>query len=88
MGDKLDEMREVAAERASTIRELNAHIAYLESRIDRLEDDLGALHAEGGGAGAAAADDLATLCEEGRSWRPAAAAEVEAVRRGVNKTAR
>jgi exonuclease VII small subunit len=40
MGDKLDEMREVAAERASTIRELNAHVDYLEGRIIRLEDDL------------------------------------------------
>jgi exonuclease VII small subunit len=40
MGDKLDEMREVASERASTIRELNAHVDYLEGRIIRLEDDL------------------------------------------------
>jgi len=40
MGDKLDEMRDVAAERASTIRELNAHVDYLEGRIIRLEDDL------------------------------------------------
>ena len=40
MGDKLDEMREVAAERASTIRELNTHVDYLEGRIIRLEDDL------------------------------------------------
>ena len=38
MGDKLDEMREIAAERASTIRELNAHIDYLEGRIEKLED--------------------------------------------------
>ena len=40
MGDKLDEMREVVSERASTIRELNAHVDYLEGRIIRLEDDL------------------------------------------------
>ena len=39
MGSELDDLKAVAAERASTIRERDTHIAYLEERILRLEED-------------------------------------------------
>ena len=76
MGDKLDEMREVAAERASTIRELHAHIDYLERRIEKLEADLGA-YTRMAVSLAQQQKAIATLCEEGRRLAAAAAAEAD-----------
>ena len=76
MGDKLDEMREVAAERASTIRELHTHIDYLERRIEKLEADLGA-YTRMAVSLAQQQKAIATLCEEGRRLAAAAAAEAD-----------
>ena len=76
MGDKLDEMREVAAERASTIRELHSHIDYLERRIEKLEADLGA-YTRMAVSLAQQQKAIATLCEEGRRLAAAAAAETD-----------
>ena len=76
MGDKLDEMREVAAERASTIRELHTHIDYLERRIEKLEADLGA-YTRMAVSLAQQQKAIATLCEEGRRLAAAAAAETD-----------
>ena len=76
MGDKLDEMREVAAERASTIRELHTHIDYLERRIEKLEVDLGA-YTRMAVSLAQQQEAIATLCEKGRKLAAAAAAETD-----------
>ena len=76
MGSELDELKAVAAERASTIRERDTHIAYLESRIDRLEDEVGSF-SRMAVALAQQQEAIATLCEKGRKLAAAAAAAVE-----------
>jgi chromosome segregation ATPase len=74
MGSELDEARAVAAERASTIRELHAHVDYLDIRIEKLETELGS-YTRMAVALAQQQKAIATLCEEGRRLA-AAAAEV------------
>ena len=74
MGDKLDQLRELAADRASTIRELNAHVDYLEGRIVRLEDEV-SLYMRKSVSLAQQMRSIAALCEDGR--RLAEAAEHE-----------
>ena len=76
MGSELDDLKAVAAERASTIRERDTHIAYLESRIDRLEDEAGSF-SRMAVALAQQQEAIATLCEKGRKLAAAAAAAVE-----------
>ena len=76
MGSELDDLKAVAAERASTIRERDTHIAYLESRIDRLEDEVGSF-SRMAVALAQQQEAIATLCEKGRKLAAAAAAAVE-----------
>jgi len=76
MGSELDDLKAVAAERASTIRERDTHIAYLEGRIDRLEDEVGSF-SRMAVALAQQQEAIATLCEKGRKLAAAAAAAVE-----------
>ena len=73
MGSELDDLKAVAAERASTIRERDTHIAYLESRIDKLEDEVG-IYMRTSVALAQQQEAIATLCEKGRQLAAAAAA--------------
>ena len=76
MGSELDNLKAVAAERASTIRERDTHIAYLEGRIDKLEDEVGSF-SRMAVALAQQQEAIATLCEKGRKLAAAAAAAVE-----------
>ena len=76
MGSELDDLKAVAAERASTIRERDTHIAYLEGRIDKLEDEVGSF-SRMAVALAQQQEAIATLCEKGRKLAAAAAAAVE-----------
>ena len=76
MGSELDDLKAVAAERASTIRERDTHIAYLEGRIDKLEDEVGSF-SRMAVALAQQQEAIATLREKGRKLAAAAAAAVE-----------
>ena len=76
MGSELDDLKAVAVERASTIRERDTHIAYLEGRIDKLEDEVGSF-SRMAVALAQQQEAITTLCEKGRKLAAAAAAAVE-----------
>ena len=65
MGSELDDLKAVATDRASTIRERDTHIAYLEERILRLEEDRD-LYLRKAVALAQQQRAIGELCDEGR----------------------